>query len=137
MAELGLATTPGDTALADLQRRIASAESTAEEAAQHTARTSARHASRAATQPRSGATYRELSDREMQTRTSGETVDAKEAAAMNRQMRQIPGLQAKLRRELGAAYRKLPDVPRFHTEMARAGRWPAQCDVAACTETVS
>lgn len=126
--ELGLATAPGNADLNALQLRIASEESSVEDVAQPAARNAAQHGSRAGRQPGSSAPYRDMTEREMR----GEDNDLGAVAGMNRLMLAESGrLSAMLRRVLGDAYRQSPEVPPFHTEMARAG-WPAHCDVEAC-----
>ena len=65
-------------------------------------------------------------------------IDVEMVSALNSMMRNsMPGgLPKMLQKVLGDAYKPALDVPPFHTEMAKAGHWPALCNVEECHKKV-
>lgn len=124
--EAGLAANPGDASLEALQHRAATAQSTAQRTA-HTA-----------TQKNVPAA-REMTEREYEAmlRRKEPRTEVEQLAVMNKMLGMLPGNKTEaLRRVLGDSGAEWPEVPPFHTEISKAGSWPAQCDVEASQRKV-
>ena len=123
--DVGLATHPQDASLEALQQRLA------------TARSSAQRAGRGATHGR--ASTRGMTEREhaemMQPKES--ILTAEKLSLSNNFLDMVPGGRDQaLRRILGDAGKGWPEIPPFHDEIAKAGNWPAQCDIGASQSKV-
>lgn len=120
--DVGLAANPRDASLEALQRRIATAQSAAQRAA------------RTAKQQSSSAGRRQMTEREHEAmlRRREPRMETEQLSMTNKMLGMLPwGRDEVLRRMLGDAGADWPEVPPFHTEIAKAGSWPAQCDVEA------
>ena len=118
---LGLKACPQDAVLLELQKRLKASLPSA--AAQQ--------------EPKPSQTPVLFDEREMQRIKAKESAGVESVAGLNQLLEMLSHLDPAGRAKAEAAGMVLDErIPSFHTEFARAGRWPKGCDVDACSRAL-